>query len=486
MRSNTHNRNRYRTTDRHGLTLAECLFAMAIMLVGLIGIAAMVPFAGRQAADSYSIVQSLAAGQNTIAVAKSSQVFRPSTTSPWQFIDDNPLTPVDSRDTFFVSAERLYQSIYFSLLPIPQASATDNQRYVAANTALGIGFCMDPNFWGHQARYNQWRGPSHRKVFANDWGYYRRTRFPFYNESYPVNYYPFSTGATAMTPRLARVSLQDPMGTDVNGNNGWLREAAAKIVSSSGGGDVTKEVAQVDKSFGPLRGFASASNSALVSSIQAGSGAANASWLATIVPTDETPFAEPTTEELPFYPESFDLSVVVFSKRDVRELVFENAAEYDTFMADPVPAVSERIAEVEFLNRLEASSSSTFSITLRTDERVGLRCKVGDWIMLSRYREFKNAADIVLFRRQQHEWYRLISVTAEETSIGPFGNPIVACEVRVSGKPWGWSLSELEWFKDHPSPPFPLPGPFPTNRTVATLVPNVINVYQKTMNLGDL
>jgi Tfp pilus assembly protein PilV len=481
MRSNTYNKNRYRTISRHGLTLAECLFAMAIMLVGLVGIAAMVPFAGRQAADSYSIVQTLAAGQNTIAVAKSSQVFRPSTTSPWQFIDDNAATAVDSRDTYFVSAERLYQQLYVSSLP---AGHNQNQRYVAANTALGTSFCMDPNFWGHQARYNQWLGASHRKVLSNDWGYYRRTRFPFYNETYPVNYYPFSTGATATTPRLARVSLRDPMGSDVNGNNGWLREAASKIVSSSGGGDVTKEVAQVDKSFGPLRGFASSSNSALVSSIQAGSGASNASWLATIVPTDETPFAEPATADLPFYPESFDLSVVVFSKRDVRELVFENATEYDAFDTDGIPATSERIADVGFLNPLEASSSSTFSITLRTDERVGLRCKVGDWIMLSRYRRFQNTARGIEFSRQQHEWYRLISVTAEETSTGPFGNTIVACEVRVSGKPWGWSLSEGEWFRDQGMTSLPNLNLMPP--AVATLVPNVINVYQRTLKAGGL
>lgn len=464
---------------RSGLTLAECLFAMAIMLVGLLGIAVMVPFAGRQAADSYALVQTLAAGQNTIAVAESAQVFRPSTSMPWQFIDDSAETAVDSRDTFFVSVERLYQQLYVSSLP---AGHNAIQRYNAANTALGTGFCLDPNFWGHQARYNAWRGPSHRKVLANDWGYYRRTRFPYYNETYPANYYPFSTGATATTPRLARVSLRDPGGSDMNGNNGWLREPAAKIVSSSGGGDVTKEVAEKDKSYGPLRGFASSANSALVSSIQAGSGASNASWLATIVPTDETPIASPTNSALPFYPETFDLSVVVFSKRDVRDLVFENATAYDTFMTDPFPATSERIADVAFLNPFEASTSSTFSIRLQTDERVGLRCRVGDWIMLSRYRVFRNAATGALFRRQQHEWYRMLSVTAEETLTGPFGNTLVACEARVYGKPWGWSLSEVEWFRDQNLAP---PNLNLMEPAVATLVPNVINVYQRTLKIGS-
>ena len=482
MRSNIYNTMRYRPTDRHGLTLAECLFAMAIMLVGLIGIAAMVPFAGRQAADSYSIVQSLAAGQNTIAVARSSQVFRPSSITPWQYINDNSATAFDSNGTSFKSIEQLCQTIYESNLFIPSGATAAQQQIIrnnTANEAIGFGYCMDPNFWGHQARYQTWKG--HSKLLGSDWGFYRRTRFPFFNEAYPESYYPFGGGPTVTSPRLARISLQDPMGTDANGNNGWLREASSKIVSSSGGGDVTKEVAEVDKSFGPLRGFASASNSALVSSIQAGSGASNASWLATIVPSDETPIATGVGGVLPFYPESFDMSVVVFSKRDVRELVFENDVEYDLFNADGIPASSERLARVTVINSAEATSSSTFSVRLETDERVGLRCRVGDWVMLSRYKNFSDGTG-VNFNRQQHEWYRVISTTAEETRIGPFGNAIVGCELRISGKPWGWSLSELEWFRDHAVDPDTVTFP----STVATLLPNIINVYQRSLKMGSL
>ena len=46
-----------------GLTVVEVLFAMVIILVGLIGVAAMIPFAGRQAEDSYKITQAGAAGE---------------------------------------------------------------------------------------------------------------------------------------------------------------------------------------------------------------------------------------------------------------------------------------------------------------------------------------------------------------------------------------------------------------------------------------
>lgn len=42
---------------RNALTVVEVLFALGIILVGLVGIAAMIPFAARQASESYSITQ---------------------------------------------------------------------------------------------------------------------------------------------------------------------------------------------------------------------------------------------------------------------------------------------------------------------------------------------------------------------------------------------------------------------------------------------
>ena len=219
------------------------------MLIGLIGIAAIVPFAGRQTADSYQIVQTLATGQNTIEFANSNQVFRPSLSAPWQLIDDGAANPTDSAKTFFVSMDRLYGTLYSESLP---SSPTLLQQFIIANSVLGTGFCMDPYFWGNQFRYS-FKLPVSG---ANSWGNFRRTRFPFYNESFPQSYDPFGTGATQTTPRLLRVSLRDPSGADVNGNNGWLRMDASRLIANMGGGDVTSSTPESDKSAAPLRTFA--------------------------------------------------------------------------------------------------------------------------------------------------------------------------------------------------------------------------------------
>ena len=75
-------------TKRDGATVLEVLFALAIILVGLVGIAAMVPFAARQATQSYKITHALAAASNTLASFKGDLMIKPSIDRPWQLVDD--------------------------------------------------------------------------------------------------------------------------------------------------------------------------------------------------------------------------------------------------------------------------------------------------------------------------------------------------------------------------------------------------------------
>ncbi|MCY2982720.1 MAG: hypothetical protein NTY15_03690 [Planctomycetota bacterium] len=471
---NIHNR-------RFGLTVLECLFAMAIMLIGLVGIAAMIPFAGRQAADSYQIVQTLTTGDNLIEFANSNQVLKPTLNTPWQVVDDGTANSTDSASTFFVSIERLYSTLYAEVRP---TTPTIQQEYELANAVLGTGFCMDPEFWGNQIRY-----PTNPKLITDrSWGNYRRTRFPFYHEVYPANFDPFGTGATLSTPRLLRISLRDPVGADANGNNGWLRSGASRSLAMINGGDITPVKPDRDRSSPPLRSFRSSMlNGELLSSPQGGSVGATGTWLATIVPSDESPIVEVSTFPsltLPFVPESYDLSIVVFAKRDTKELVFADAAAYNAFNAARVPASSERLAAVSFPVPAEASSSSTFDVNLAVDAAVGLKTKVGDWLMLSRDKIVVEAVNGWIGRRQNHAWYRVISISDQVESVGPLGNLIVTSQIRLAGKPWGWTISELDSFRERLSkaPGFIIPT-FPS--TVATLVPHVINVYQRSLTISS-
>ena len=475
---------------RHGLTVVECLFAMTIILVGMVGVAFIVRFAGRQAVDSYKITQGLAAGENAIAFANSHQALQPSMSQPWQLVDDGTATPTNSANSYFGSMERLHSYRYQNAIsgtPTPMVMAR------IANGVLGTGFCMDPLFWGSQTRYGS-------KLGARSWDNIRPSLFPFYHMDYPSNFDPFGTGGTSYTPRLTRVSLRDPS-PDISGNNGWLKLPAARKLALASGGDLSTATPEQDRSVGPVRNMTtSVSDGSPLTSIQGVEAISNCTWLATLVPADETAIVEPTmvplpTSGLPFVPEFYELSVVVLAKRDVREIAFPeipganaNVVGYNDFKTLGEPPVSERLLSVSFPNAAEAQTSGTFEIELSADATVSSSVRVGDWLMLSRETYVEPITD-TLSRRSRHKWYRIIGVHETNNLTGPLGNAIFSKVVRVSGIPWGMTLNEYEKIENEKIrrvlaglPAF-TPPTFP--QTVATLLPNVITVYQRTFKASN-
>ena len=496
-------------TFRTGLTVVECLFAMSIMLIGLVGIAAMVPFAGRQASESYSIAQGLSTGDNAVAVFNSNAVSVPTISSPWQMVDDaygiNPpassglISPVgDSNRSSFESLPKLYEGdpvnnriyslykYYFDILAggypnTPQGQ--QNRAAVAQNRAMGAGFCIDPIFWSRQLAV-----PANGvKLMDRDWGNFRRTRFPYFHETYPANMNPFipAVASSLTTPRLIRVSFHDPsipLGTPFKA---WLRQPTAIRLATASGGDVANADAEQDKSFGPLRSFSSSQTGAVVNptastSIQ--------SWLATLTPSENTQIVDPTTLPLGpfdhdsstpiplppamrFYPESYDLAVVVFSKRNVTELVI---ADYAAFANDGLVPEGERLCAVTQFGP-EHRSSGTFDVELFASPNVSARVRVGDWLMMSRF-VFANPAMQTEPIREHHKWYRVINVA---------GDDVFPRQVRVSGQPWDWTVPEIESFRAAGATSTAALPDIPVGSTAVTLVPNVINVFQRTLTISN-
>ena len=450
-----------------GLTVVEVLFAMVIILVGLIGVAAMIPFAGRQAEDSYKITQGGAAGESALGVFNSSSIVRPRMDSPWLFISDQGTRiPVASLNEFYLNE-------YDSRRSPPNPTPLNNQqKAILQNQVIGMGFCIDPLFWGYQSNFV-------------GLGNFARTRFPFYNEAMPANYDPLGSPATFLTPRLRRVSLLDPSSSFAAPR--WLRLPSAIQLATVSGGDLIQAKPEADKSAAPLRGEYVDGTGALLQSPIA---SASVSWIATLTPIDETPVILP--EMLPpmfpgepasspaLAPENYNLGVVVFSKRDVRD-----------FNLDPttgIPAtgevpVSERIGFLNDVagapNHLSASwNAGTFDILIEANSKVDPKIKIGDWLMLSRNTSVEvivnppapSFASAVLATRQRHKWYRVIGVS---------GDNAFPREVRVSGEPWYWTKHERQIFIKYGFPTFPT---MPV--TSVTLLKNVLQVYERTINLN--
>ncbi len=507
---------------RNGITVVECLFAMTIMLIGLIGIAAMVPFAGRQASDSYRIVQALAAGENALAVFNSNAVSTPTLNAPWQLIEDAypdappawgfpPQPPIgDSNASSFESFPKLYEGdransrvfslykYYYDLLTsfpnTPQGQRT--RAAVAQNRALGTGFCVDPMFWGQQLRVPV----ANTKLMDRDWGNFRRTRFPYYHEIYPASMDPFGSvsGGSSTTPRLFRVTLHDPNTPFATAYKGWMRLPAAIRMATVSGGDVTKISPEKDKASGALRGFLP-SQSPGDSIVQSMAPETMQSWIATLTPSETTPVVDPTTlplgpyDENPatpitpppnmqFYPESYDLAVVVFSRRNTTELVIDDyptfASDFaSNFADDGITLEGERLCEVLSFGP-EHRSSSTFDVELNASAKVSAKIKTGDWVMMSRY-VFDTPATTPPTGpiREHHKWYRIIGVSGDE---------VFPRTVRVAGQPWDWTLPEIAVFQSIPAYTSSASLPdIPPSTTAVTLIPSVINVYQRTVRVSN-
>ncbi len=469
------NHNQRKARCSAGLTVVEVLFAMLIILVGLTGVAFIIPFAGRKVEDSYRITQALAAGESALGVFNSSSIVQPRMNAPWQIIDDR-FNANDSIRTVATSWGDIYRNyeypIRLNALGV-SPPFDDTKRGIIAlaqNQALGTGFCIDPLFWGYQERGIP--------IMQGAAGNYRRTRFPFYDETMPGNLEPLGSGSPFSTPRLRRVTLADPLGSNASGNGGWLRLASAIQLATISGGDVLQAQPEADKSAAPLRGEYVDGSGALLQSPTSGS---SVSWIATLTPSDSTPIVTPQSltyirpnlaPTIEFFPENYDLAVVVFSRRDVREQL------------DPSNGIipsSERLGLFSAIaGDTEYLTSGTFDFEIASGLTVDPKVKIGSWLMLSRYiypdpySQGTNATNQILGAiRERHKWYRVISVS---------GDNVFPRHVRVAGLPWDWTEFEVAAIARQRRAN-PLLG-FPTVPTTAvTLLKDVVQVYQRNITL---
>lgn len=447
-----------------GLTVLEVMFAMVIVLTGLIGVAAMVPFAIRQAEDSYRINHALSAGENALAVFNSQSIVQPRLDAAWQFVDDEFAT-VDSAlvartwGQLYQSSESEYSYKYFRTGLVNNESNRDPIALLQ-NQMIGTGFCIDPLFWASQTRV---------RVPKMAWGNYRRSLFPFYQETMPNSFEPLENSVGSPTPRLRRISLADPLPTGT-GNGGWLRLPAAIQVATVSGGDVVIAQPEEDRSAAPLRGEYVDGTGALIQSLTNGS---TVSWMATLTPSDSTPIITPGSLNLTInpppiemLPESYDLAVVVFGKRDVREDLDPSA-----IVASGIVPSSERIANMipvgtEYLN------SGTFDIDIAAGASVDPSMKIGDWVMLSRYVHADPYTQTIgTARRERHKWYRVISVGADD---------VFPVRIRLAGEPWGFLEHEIRTISNRMLLDASLTEPL-IPKTSVTMLKNVIQVYQRSI-----
>lgn len=436
---------------RAGLTMLEVIFAMMVILIGMVAVGLLIPLAGRQAADSYQITQGLAAGESALRMLEENRGFQPSPERPWCVVDSGvPLS--------MASLDEYYNSLATELAGSPTVANLEAAALVQ-NTAIGDGFCIDPLFWGAQP-------PSYAPP-TPEWV---REVFPFWQSDVD----PATATPCLAVPRLRRVSFLN--GNGVMATKTWLPQASAARLASMFGGDLVPSTSATNRALPPTKGFYASGTGSLMTSP---SSSQNPTWMITMTPADTTPViptglvnnvdANTWTVSPVFKPKLYDVSVVIFSKRDPGEIT---TSSFRADWQNNLPR-SERPMTVTFISP-EAINSGSFEIELNCPPSFDTtyRLKVGTWLMMSRmsYRDLiPRHSSSTPFLRQVHRWYRVVAVEGT-------GSPPV--RVRVIGKPWGPTEGEVEDFRIHGRPYqlFPASG---SSIVHAAVLQDVVQVYEQ-------
>ncbi len=191
--------------------------------------------------------------------------------------------------------------------------------------------------------------------------------------------------------------------------------------------------------------------------------------------------------------QAYRMSIVFFNKRDQTFLATNAGASVATDFptaekiawAVPTDLGSRSLASAGTENAYQGDRGITVNLygAVAVDPYganvVGYRIKTGDWIMLSRQFGGSNV----------HRWYRVAGVSAAPTIIpagtfnhapfgsnDPFGNPvsvpITSSTVRLVG--FDWIFSERQG---------PTSGAISADPTTATIVPNVVGVYERIIEI---
>jgi hypothetical protein len=257
------------------------------------------------------------------------------------------------------------------------------------------------------------------------------------------------------------------------------------------GGDIVQPSTTKNKALGPIRSVYVAGDGSLVASPAS---AQQSSWLVTITPSENNPiigedritqFQRDISFNQPLsIARLYDVALVVFSKRDVREVgstVIVNPGDLQSRRPAEILNVpsSERVVKVTSIDN-EALRSGTFNITVEGYVGMDASIKPGDWLMMSRFamRDLlprpSDARNVTRISRQVHRWYRVV---------GASGNDAFPRTLRVAGKPWDWTEGEIndliEKNQTLPTVP-PLPNAYETQ---AVILKDVVQVFERQMEL---
>lgn len=437
---------------RDGITLVEVIFSIGVVLVGLVGIAVILPMAGERARESVNMTIGASFGDAVIDeiqmrnwVADRRLVeFGPDPSLPPPAVNEvlqykldlterRGLTWTDNELTQLVDPEPL--------------DDTDNNRRVPS-------FCIDPMYVADRVELGE-TAASANGYFDGVFPYYSSTHDPLLNPS-DTSTWPFDQ------PRMPRLGLRRQANVSRPFVSVGLEQARSMVERSND----LETVIPKDRSAAPqLEGLKT--DSGLEYGRRTPSG--QFSWIATISPLPGNKYAS--------------VSVVVLKDRD-RGRDFLVPA--DPSVTDPKKnGVNERLAYVTYAAGFQGGAGGTVHLTASANTSSALR--VDNWVMLSRRIPItppppSPQLDFV----DVHRWYRVAAVDGKPEKFVPASNTLL----EAGGLPLPSATRSEVWrhkvLLDGPDWAFGLDTASFSDDTFVTIMTDVVSVTERIIPLADL
>jgi Tfp pilus assembly protein PilV len=378
---------------RSGLSILEVLFAIGIVLVGLVGIASIIPLAARQATDSYLITNAGLLAENGYRQLLARRAYQPRPDQPW-LVNSG----ADPRGVA-------------GWLASPNVATLEGQAQASSPGSIGFGFCLDPLYVA----------ANRDRVSEMPSGAYAPIRFPAYGD----NYNPLSPPSSPSNdwlpqPRMLRTSYPNP-------NAALLPMTYQQAQLGFGfADDFSNPTDSNDSTLNRIRGFFA--NTQAVPIPTKAAARQELSWFATISPY------ESNSPQMSSY---HTLSIVVVNRRSMTP-DFRNERICWAVPAEPIGA-----------GELPYTGGAGFSIDLWASAETESSMKVGSWIMLSRWVKY----DQVPTPKPVFKWFQLVGIDAEAELFpagvvdnpnpppGSLPGPTWRRRVRLMGPDWLFSNS---------------------------------------------
>ncbi|EGF24597.1 hypothetical protein RBWH47_03645 [Rhodopirellula baltica WH47] len=432
---NLMNRNTLIRGLRGGVTLMETVFAMGVILTGLLGLAALIPIASDNAKSAMELDRSISESTAAAAIGAAQKFhdldklviyYKPVSTSPGAPGETLTAQVLSIRDAMTVGG-----------FPSEEKEKLSSPGYGHPDSKAGIqaGICIDP--LGMPDLRTLLPGPSTPAngnyadnvsaspfaATANTDSAYDFSRFPYYNERYKILTPPndpvrASNGPVAsgpvppnrpqmpfpMSPRMWRATLRSEMfaeTTPVYRHQIISRAYAEHVFRGSGGLSVVDGSKPSDPASVLL------TKTVMTSGVTTDSGTTNSSeytWFATLVP----PFLGGN---------SYRQSIVVVRQRSLevpQRLDDPLALQKRSYAADDSDdnPRGERIAWVG--NWIGFVGGAGGEVELYGSASVDSEIRTGEWVMLSRQPHQVGGGPLTLGMSAQgpavHRWYRVLRV----------------------------------------------------------------------------